>query len=246
MKKIYVLILLLATRFNVAAQQPEEVEFLNGFPYLSRVVEVYAVDNFEYPTSPDDILRYWQMYKKAKTSREILTDETIRILDTLTFTRLENERQHISLQFTDDKKYFVGRFKQDTLFALQTINFHDPLENYWELDAAYMRNFYDVSMQRADSLGFNIARTYDEQYRFQHGLYKTVTVGCPEFWENRRQRKVFKTIVLVFENDSLTAKYREQGFDPTTLPFYDEVRKYVANFAEEHDLARIIFYYMYD
>lgn len=246
MRKIYILILLLAMRFDVTAQQTLNENFSNDFPYLSQVVEEYAVDNFEYPITVDDVLKYWQMYKTAKTSREILTDRTIQILDTLTFARLEREHRDISFQFNDDKKYFVIRFKQDTLLAQPTINFRNPSAGYGEFDAAYMRNFFDVSMQRADSLGFNIARTYDEQYLFQRELYKTITVKHPEFWENRKQRKVFNTIVLVFENDNLTAKYHGPNFDSTTLPFYNEVRKYVANFAKKHDLARIIFYYMYD
>jgi len=242
MKKIYILILLFIIRFDVMAQQFSDEEF----PYFSQVVECYTVDNFEYPTTVDDVLRYWQMYKKARTSREILTDKTIQMLDTLTFARLEKERRHISLQFTIDKRFFIACFKQDTLFALPIINFHNPSADYSKFDAAYMRNFFDVSMQRADSLGFNIARTYDEQYLFQRELYKTITAEYPEFWENRKQRKVFNTIVLVFENNKLIAKYREPDFDPSILPFYDQVRKFVMDFASRHKLARIIFYYMYD
>ena len=248
MKNIYILssLLLLTTLFNSIAQQSNDFDVTDKkFPYLYELVEGYVADNFEYPVTVDEILAYWQADKCSARTREILTDQTIRILDTLTFSRLEQEREHIKFRFSENRDYYIVCFKQDTLFALPTINFCNPSAGYAPIDGANMRNFFRVSMQRSDSHEFNIA-TEEMQYLFNKGLYDMVATKLPEFRKNRKQKKVFNSTVLIFENGNLTSQGRTGNFAPTVLPLYDDVREYAASFASEHKLSRIIFYYMYD
>lgn len=241
MKKTSLLIIVLSiiTTFDGTAQQEDE-----QFPYLYELIEAYAADNFEYPVHMDEILAYWRVYKRSPQVRSILTDPTIEWLDSVTFERLCRRPNELNLAISESGDYFVF-LQRDTLLFLPAIDCCNPLSGYASLDRRNMRNFLRVSMQRSDSSGYSIA-TEEMQHRFNKGLYDMVAVLQPRFRENRRERKAFHATVLVFEEGRLTSKCRSENMKPHMLPCYDSVQEYVAAFAEEYDLSRIIFYYIYD
>lgn len=247
MKRLLVIQLVLsaAAPFYCVAQKPIVIETYTGpFPHLYEAVQGYARANFEYPRNVDDILKYWQADKQSAITRKILTDAIIERLDSTTFSRLDKERRHISISHKN--RCFVAKYKQDTLFWETTPDYYNPLKGYWEHDRVRMRNFYYVSMKRSDSQVYNDALEEVEQWEFTKGLYRMVGSALPKFWENRRRLKPFKVIILEFKNGELNPKYRRKGFNPKTLPLYDEVGEYVADFAKEYGFSNIIFYYMYD
>lgn len=242
MKRIIQLFISVAMPLYGVAQESFDY-YAAPFSYLFEVTEGYAEANFAYPTSVDDILKYWQADKRSAITREILTDKVIERLDTLTFSRLDRERRDISIGL--ENEYFIIRYKQDTLFCRSIPDYRDPLAGYSDLDRATMRNFYHVSMQCSDSQVHNDA-TEELQSAFNKGLYRMVASKLPEFRENRKQRKPFKAIILEFQHGTLNPKYCADSFDPDMLPLYADVRRYVADFAAKHRFTRIIFYYMYD
>lgn len=248
MKKIAVSILLLPIVFCTMSQNMVErdKDFPNNFPYLYQIIGEYAADNFEYPTSVENILEYWKHERKSKRLHLLFERSLIRAVDTMTFKRLARERDQISLGFTENNEFFFVCYKQDTLFTMPTKNFQNPSKDYFDIDASRMNLFFWTSMFRTKAPHYSHVHDEDEHFRFHRGIYKMISDMNPEFNENRRQRKAFKTLVLVYEDGNLTAKYREQEFDPATLPFYEEIRQYVTDYAQKHRFFRIIFYYMYD
>lgn len=246
MKRLFVIQLFLSivTPFYCVAQEPIVIDaFAGPFPYLYEVVQGYTHANFEYPKNVDDILKYWQEDKQSAITREILTDTIIERLDSTTFSRLDKERRYISISHKN--RCFVAKYKQDTLFWETMTNYYKPLKHYWKQDRVRMRNFYYVSMMCSDSQVHNDA-SEEVQWEFTKGLYRMVGTALPKFGESRKQLKPFKVIILEFKNGKLSPKYCRKGFNPKALPLYDEVGKYVADFAKEYGFSRIIFYYMYD
>lgn len=97
------------------------------FPYLVKIIELFALDNFTYPASLDNVIDYWNVYKDIAIVRKELKAKYVKKIDEITFRKLENNKSDISLINTDTG--FCMVYGCDTLFKTRKTVSVFPIPN---------------------------------------------------------------------------------------------------------------------
>lgn len=215
------------------------------FGHLYNIMGMYATDNFEYPVSVDDILSYCDAYKTVVPDKSDLGSRDVWGLDMRAFRRIAKDKNLIEIINTDSLYGMI--YKNDTVFVNgKQVFVCNVQEGYADIDKYNVRTYIlDVAMHTSQSSPVSIT---DENLlrEFNSGLYAAISERQPSFWQNRAVRKPFNVEVLEYSDGSLHPKCSQSSFNVEADDCYELVGRYVREFAEKHNLSRIIFKYVYD
>lgn len=215
------------------------------FRYLYNIMGMYAADNFEYPVSADDILSYCDAYKAVAPDKSGLGSRDVWGLNMRAFRRIAKDKNLIEIINTDSLYGII--YKNDTVFVNgKQVFVCNVQEGYADIDKYNVRTYIlDVAMYTSQSSPVSIT---DENLlrEFNFGLYAAISKRQPSFWQNRMIRKPFNVEVLEYSDGNLHPKCPQSSFNVEADDCYELVGRYVRDFAETHNLSRIIFKYIYD
>ncbi len=215
------------------------------FRYLYNIMGMYAADNFEYPVSADDILSYCDAYKAVASDKSGLGSRDVWGLNMRAFRRIAKDKNLIEIINTDSLYGII--YKNDTVFVNgKQVFVCNVQEGYADIDKYNVRTYIlDVAMHTSQSSPVSIT---DENLlrEFNFGLYAAISKRQPSFWQNRMIRKPFNVEVLEYSDGNLHPKCPQSSFNVEADDCYELVGRYVRDFAETHNLSRIIFKYIYD
>lgn len=181
--------------------------------------------------------------------------------------RLKKNQKDIRIELTDS--LYAITHKSDTLFSEKEdmfsryINLMHRIEYRWHGSIREYREHRDIrkygDMSKVNSRNsyyftrvamFNDAgesKVTDElRDIFSEGISKIAMIHFPDFEQNRTDEKIFTAQLMEYNSDGLFDIESNNELTKVCSPLFDSIEEYAKKFAEDNNLERIIFYYLYD